>query len=299
MLRQSKLPASWMSRTNANRRGSASGGSPQNTSNESTTKTSSSSHSSTSAPQMDERDTLRLLAQETLAIVSRGVYSSPSGQIIHIRQIVESSMRGTLFYHPQAFDNWENHRPAFNPIQTHFSCTERTTLQAAYEFATQTRQLAAQTRSTPSRIGVLNFAVRCSLSTKPSALMQHLPSQSATKPGGGFKNGAKAQEESIARVSALYASLTTPTGLEFYKREARSRQGPTYSDAMVYSPRVLVFNTDERILLDDPYEISLVTSPAVNAGEVRDQNRHQDEGKVERAIARIVSFSLVLSAVKC
>lgn len=221
---------------------------------------------------MDEREKLRLLAQQTLDVIARGVYTSPSGQVIHIRHIVEMSMRGTLFYSPQAFDNWETLRTpsGLNPIHTRFSCTERTTLQAAQEFANEARQVAAQARSNaPPRVGVLNFA-------------------SATKPGGGFKNGAKAQEESIARVSALYASLTTPTGLQFYKRDARRRQGPTYSDAMVYSPHVLVFNTDELQLLDEPYEIAVVTSPAVNAGEVRDQNRHQDQGKVERAIGRLM-----------
>ena len=57
---------------------------------------------------------------------------------------------------------------------------------------------------------------------------------------------------------------------------------------MVYSPRVVIFGTDDGRTLENPYEVSVVTSPAVNAGVVREQNLHQDEGKVERAIARIV-----------
>ena len=38
---------------------------------------------------------------------------------------------------------------------------------------------------------------------------------SAKNPGGGFLNGAQAQEESIARVSALYTCLTCPAAREF------------------------------------------------------------------------------------
>lgn len=57
---------------------------------------------------------------------------------------------------------------------------------------------------------------------------------------------------------------------------------------MIYSPRVVVFATDDGRALETPYEVGVVTSPAVNAGVVREQNLHQDEGKVERAIARIV-----------
>lgn len=110
------------------------------------------------------------------------------------------------------------------------------------------------------------------------------------QPGGGFRNGAKAQEESIARVSSLYASLITPTGSQFYKKDVRSQEGATYSHSMVYSPRVVVFAKDDGTTLEQPYEISVATSPAVNAGVVREQNLHQDEGKVERAIARIVGL---------
>jgi uncharacterized protein (TIGR02452 family) len=57
---------------------------------------------------------------------------------------------------------------------------------------------------------------------------------------------------------------------------------------MLYSPRIIVFNTDNNRFLEEPYEISVVTSPAVNAGIVREQHKDKDPAKVEQAIKRIV-----------
>jgi uncharacterized protein (TIGR02452 family) len=232
--------------------------------------TSSSSYSSRSAPTKDQRDHLRQLAKDTLSIVEKGWYITPSGRSISIGRTVEDSLKGTLFYPPDAWDKWETNKPAGESFATQFRLREVTTLEASKEFAYELRRRAIDSgSSTCPTVGVLNFA-------------------SAKKPGGGFLNGAKAQEESIARVSSLYLSLTTPTGLQFYKSDVREKEGPVYSHAMVYSPSVVVFNTDEGITLEEPYEISMLTCPAVNAGVVRSQNRHQDEGKVERAITRLV-----------
>lgn len=280
-LRQTTLPFG---------RGSGSGdsgdahtSSPHSRSKVSTPKTSSSSHSSTSGPLSEERDILRRLAEETLTIVHRGVYVTPSGVMHHIKPAIEQSLEKTLFYPPDAWNDWESTKPATPSYATRFRVREMTTLDAAREFASELR--AIQPSPTPPiTVGVLNFA-------------------SATKPGGGFKNGAKAQEESIARVSSLYDSLVTPTGLHFYRKDVREQEGATYSHAMIYSPRVVVFNTDTGRTLEHPYEISVVTSPAVNAGVVREQNRHQDQGKVERAIAKLASALMdssdVLTADRC
>ena len=71
-------------------------------------------------------------------------------------------------------------------------------------------------------LGILNFA-------------------SAKNPGGGFRNGAQAQEESICRISSLYLSLTQNRFLdEFYDYHRRSRTG-LYSPRIIYSPRVIIF----------------------------------------------------------
>ncbi|WP_062436432.1 TIGR02452 family protein [Herbidospora daliensis] len=85
---------------------------------------------------------------------------------------------------------------------------------------------------------------------------------SAKNPGGGFLNGAKAQEEDVARASALYACLTAAPAFYRFHRE----QGdPRYSDRVIYSPGVPVFRDDQGTLLDEPYEVAFLTSAAPNA----------------------------------
>ena len=94
------------------------------------------------------------------------------------------------------------------------------------------------------KIGVLNFA-------------------SATSPGGGFLNGARAQEESIARSSSLYASLTTDTVRPFYRLHAgRGENDGFYTHAMIYSPGVHLFRDGDGSAL-------LVDAVTSLAGKVR------------------------------
>lgn len=95
-------------------------------------------------------------------------------------------------------------------------------------------------------IGVLNFA-------------------SAKNPGGGFLNGALAQEESIAVGSGLYE---TQLKNEKYYLENRACKTMMYTDYMIYSPEV-VFIRDEKLnLLENPVTANIITAPAVNYGQV-------------------------------
>ncbi len=79
-------------------------------------------------------------------------------------------------------------------------------------------------------------------------------------------NGSQAQEESLARSSALYA--TQMARFELYEHN-RARSTCLYSDWMLYSPGVPVFRRDDGQLLARPYPVSFLTAPAVNAGAVR------------------------------
>jgi len=86
---------------------------------------------------------------------------------------------------------------------------------------------------------------------------------SARNPGGGFLRGAEAQEESIARSSALYAcQLTQPS---FYEAHRASRD-LRYSHRVIYSPAVPVFRNDKGSLLDNPYTTAMLTCAAPNRG---------------------------------
>lgn len=102
----------------------------------------------------------------------------------------------------------------------------------------------------------------CREGHRPSALNF----ASAKHPGGGFLNGAVAQEESLCRSSALYACLF---GNPMYAVHARDRDG-FYTNYAIYSPNVPVFFTDAGNPLPRPYFCSFVTAPAVNAGRYLD-----------------------------
>lgn len=98
----------------------------------------------------------------------------------------------------------------------------------------------------PGEIGVLNFA-------------------SGKNPGGGFLNGANAQEESLAASSGLYGSLLIHS--EYY--EANRQCGHMcYTDHGIYSPQVVFFRDERFQLLAEPVLASVLTMPAVNYGQV-------------------------------
>lgn len=125
---------------------------------------------------------------------------------------------------------------------------------------TETSLMAAQRETALShKTLVLNFA-------------------SANNPGGGFKRGAPAQEESLARSSALYPTLAKH--LTYYD-ENRLAGAPIYTDHMILSENILVFKDDAGNWLDEPYETSFLTVPAPNC-----MNSEQQNDDVKQALWR-------------
>lgn len=92
------------------------------------------------------------------------------------------------------------------------------------------------------------------------------------KSGGGFLGGSQAQEESLARSSALYPCISQMEEMYQHNRKLRSC---FYSDYMIYSPDVPVFRDDQGMLLEKPYQVAFLTAPAVNAGVVREREPEQ------------------------
>jgi len=91
---------------------------------------------------------------------------------------------------------------------------------------------------------------------------------SARNPGGGFLNGAKAQEEDLCRCSGLYPTLVVDAARAYYAVN-RAGRSLLYSDHMIYSPGVPFFRvkgTGE--LLDEPFRCAIITAPAPNAGPI-------------------------------
>jgi uncharacterized protein (TIGR02452 family) len=114
---------------------------------------------------------------------------------------------------------------------------------------------------------------------------------SAKNPGGGFLGGAKAQEEDLARCSALYHTQLTQRP---YYDANRNVGSMLYTDHLIYSPEVPFFRDEKLNLLEEPFLASVITSPAPNAGEAlrRDPNaRPQIRATLERRAAHVLAVA--------
>jgi uncharacterized protein (TIGR02452 family) len=187
-------------------------------------------------------------AKETLEIIERGWYAAPSGKRVEVRSQVDAAVAGTVLYRPADLQSLMDGRaPTANTSggATEFQVTPETTAQAARRLV-ESEGLA--------RVLTLNFA-------------------SAKNPGGGFLRGAKAQEEDLARCSALY---TCQLQHRAYYEANRATPSMLYTDHLIYSPDVPFFRDDGRRLLEAPFLVSIITSPAPNAGE--ELGRNPDAG---------------------
>ncbi|MEV5572719.1 TIGR02452 family protein [Spirillospora sp. NPDC052269] len=200
------------------------------------------------------REQRRAQARQTLEILDREGYRAPSGDEIDLSAALRASVDGTVLHRPKELAALLNLLPpvADDAPRTRVEVTSETTLQAA-------RRLGEGMAGPDGTAGpgrgaeplALNFA-------------------SAKNPGGGFLSGAQAQEEGLARASGLYATLQAAPEYYDVHRELRD---PLYTDHVIYSPGVPVFRTDSGALLDEPYRVAFLTSPAPNRGAVRDADK--------------------------
>ncbi|GAA2586192.1 TIGR02452 family protein [Actinomadura fulvescens] len=203
-----------------------------------------------------------------MAILDRGGYVAPSGRTVTVAGAVDATVRGTVLHRPEELDALLAGLPASPGLETRVEVTGETTLAAARRL----RGPCGMPGSAPEGVPLaLNFA-------------------SAKNPGGGFLNGAHAQEEGLARSSALYASLRAAR--EFYDFH-RAQGDLLYSDHMIYSPAVPVFRDDAGRLLEEPYDVAFLTSPAPNRGAIRDEARAARIPEVLRLRARKVLAAAV------
>ena len=206
--------------------------------------------------------------RQAVGIADSGEYHSSSGKKVGISGLVLRAIRETVSYSPdKTFPE-----SAKGSHQTEVSVENTTTLDAAL------RLIAPGYRP-----AVLNFA-------------------SATDPGGGFLSGARAQEEYLARSSALYACIRNNPMYAFH----RSRRDPLYTDYAIYSPDVPVFRSDDGSLLDEPYTVAVITCPAVNAKRVPPERKTEIGPAMWRRILRVLHIginhshdSIVLGAWGC
>lgn len=115
---------------------------------------------------------------------------------------------------------------------------------------------------------------------------------SARNPGGGVANGARAQEESLARSSALYASLAACP--EFYEHH-RAERGLLYTDRVIHSPSVPVFRDDRGAWLTEPVSADFLTCAAPNRRMI-ERNRTGEAERIPGVLARRARCVLAVAA---
>lgn len=182
-----------------------------------------------------ERSTRMELAKQTVEIAERGWYISAGGHRVEITSAIRDCREATRLFSPTELKRLRN------DVLANSAGGLRTALEVVNE--TTLAGIARVLADGPGRVAALNFA-------------------SAKNPGGGFLNGSQAQEESLARSSALHASLLR--AWDFYEQH-RASPSLLYSDAMILSPGCPVFRDDEGGLLDQPHEVAFITSAAPNA----------------------------------
>eukprot|EP01129_Flabellula_baltica_P006563 TRINITY_DN2473_c0_g1_i2.p1 TRINITY_DN2473_c0_g1~~TRINITY_DN2473_c0_g1_i2.p1 ORF type:complete len:251 (+),score=52.87 TRINITY_DN2473_c0_g1_i2:262-1014(+) len=113
---------------------------------------------------------------------------------------------------------------------------------------------------------------------------------SAKNPGGGFRTGAQAQEESLARASSLFQCLNGAPGYGINKRN-KGFQG-FYTDHISYCPKVPVFRDEEGALVDqdDVVYVSFVSSAAPNKKSIRKNKARELYDTLRRRIDRILAL---------
>lgn len=216
------------------------------------------------------------LGAEAVEIIRAGGYEAPSGRWVDLSGKIQRAVMGTESYPPDRPARWdpafrggtaaglprvEGFRPAggfFGEPGSPAAVENETTLSAG-------RRLLAEGLNPVA----LNFA-------------------SAVEPGGGFLRGARAQEEYLARSSALYACLEGNPMYPFH----REAWDPLYTDYVIYSPEVPFFRDDRGELLEAPCTLGILTSPAVNAHDLPEEREDEIEDAMRGRIRKVLAVGL-------
>jgi len=216
------------------------------------------------------------VGKQTVEIIERQSYVAPSGRTVDLSGLIDRAVEDTVLYRPEALEALTS------------SLGPRTAPPARVEVTGETTAMAARRlfeREGEPRVVALNFA-------------------SAKNPGGGFLGGAKAQEEDLARCSALYACLIAQPA---YYAANRASGSMLYTDHVIHSPGVPFFRDEDLDLLESPFVASIITAPAPNAGEAGRRGEgggvraalHARAGKVLAVAAEHGHRVLVLGAWGC
>ena len=178
----------------------------------------------------------KTIAQDTLRYMQQGYYEINGRRVDFAAEQRYSEENSMLITPQQGAELVSGCTPPPTGAVAEQTVANEATVKAILDFA------QAGTR----QVGVLNFA-------------------SAKNPGGGFLNGAMAQEESLAASSGLYGTQLRNEG---YYQANRACKSMMYTNHAIYSPDVVFFRDERFELLERPVTASVLTLPAVNYGQV-------------------------------
>jgi len=199
------------------------------------------------------------VAKEVLALIKQSEYTFGS-QLIQFVKEQKLAEQETKLYTPKQCmlinDIYEEQKTNGNS-NCKIVVTEETTQVAAHRLVV---------KENINHLVLLNFA-------------------SGRNPGGGFLKGSKSQEEDLCRCSGLYNCLITKPSYYSYNRK---RKTPLYSNHTIYSPNVPWFRKDSSEEPNDLFFASVITSPAPNAGQLKNKKGQSEIEKVLRQRANII-----------
>lgn len=215
----------------------------------------------------------KAIAKESLEIMRQGYYKieSKENQMpvqtkIDIKQDMEQSIKDSILITPsEGQELLKQYGERYSSLENQ---SQLTIIVENISTVDAIRKLILEGKE---KIGVLNFA-------------------SAKNPGGGFLNGAKAQEESLAASSTLYRTLIVH---EEYYRENRNCNSMIYTNHAIYSPDVVFFR-DGSFRLTEPMKASVLTLPAVNMGQVIQKG--EDVETARQAMKQRMKLALAIFA---
>ena len=208
---------------------------------------------------------LKQIARETLSIQDTGIYITPEGKTVDISSEQAQAVAATELCTPDNCARLVEQMRLHKGLARSFQVT----------LANESSQLAAQRLARDHPACVLSFA-------------------SARNVGGGFINGAKAQEEDIHRCCGVYRCLEK---VPEYYRANRACNSLLYTDHIIYSPRVPWFRVNGRDLLETPFFASIITAPAPNAGQYL--RRHpQSQSEIHQTLYRRAGYILAIAAAR-
>lgn len=184
-----------------------------------------------------KKSTRKIKANETLEIIKTGFYFDTNGNKINLKNEIDFAINNSKLHSSESLDIIKDTIDLNNNYQTSFSVTNEDSISAILRLKKEEKK----------DIMCLNFA-------------------SAKNPGGGFLNGALAQEESLAVSSALYGCQMN--AFDFYTTH-RNMKSCMYTDGMIHSANVPVFRDRNGNLISNNITCSFITAAAVNKGVIK------------------------------